>query len=94
MGFVIRTLQTFVICIGFGFAHTLVADPNAEFAAAFTAYQETMEASRYVEAVAHAEKARELGEKIYDDAKVTATLAFNHGYALAMLGVSRQPNGY
>lgn len=31
-----------------------------------------------------------LGKEIYaDDAKVIATLAFNHGYALAMLGVNR-----
>ena len=75
---------------GLVLAHTAVADPNAEFTAAFTAYHDAMEASHYVEAVAHAEKARELGEEIYDDAKVTATLAFNHGYALAMLGVNRQ----
>ena len=66
------------------------ADPNAEFTAAFTAYHTAMERSHYVEAVAHAEKARELGEEIYDDARVTATLAFNHGYALAMMGVNRQ----
>jgi len=86
-----RIVQTFTICIGLVLATAVVADPNAEFAVAFTSYQEAMEASSYMEAVAHAEKARELGEEIYaDDAKVIATLAYNHGYALAMFGVSRQ----
>jgi len=86
-----RILRTLAICAFLALTTPVIADPNAEFAAAFTAYRETMEASRYIEAVAHAEKARELGEEIYaDDAKVIATLAFNHGYALAMLGVSRQ----
>ncbi|MDE0443425.1 MAG: hypothetical protein OXL38_15060 [Gammaproteobacteria bacterium] len=85
-----RRLPTFAICAALALAVPAMADPNAEFAAAFTAYRETMEASRYIEAVAHAEKARELGEEIYaDDAKVIATLAYNHGYALAMMGASR-----
>lgn len=78
------------LATGLVLAHTAVADPNAEFTVAFRAYHDAMEASHYVEAVAHAEKARRLGEEIYDDAKVTATLAFNHGYALAMMGVNRQ----
>lgn len=85
-----RRLRTFAICTALALTVPGMADPNAEFAAAFTAYRETMEASRYLEAVAHAEKAREVGEEIYaDDAKVIATLAYNHGYALAMLGASR-----
>ncbi len=83
-----RTLQAVAICIGLASADSVVADPNAEFAAAFTAYHDAMEASHYLQAVAHAEKARQLGEGIYDDAKVTATLAFNHGYALTMLGAN------
>ncbi|MCY4060253.1 MAG: hypothetical protein OXG44_19905 [Gammaproteobacteria bacterium] len=85
-----RRLPAFAICAALALAVPAMADPNAEFAAAFTAYRETMEASRYIEAVVHAEKARELGEEIYaDDAKVIATLAYNHGYALAMMGASR-----
>ena len=85
-----HTLRVLAVCVGFAFALPGIADPNAEFARVFKAYQEAMEASRHIEAVFHAEKARELGEEIYaDDAKVIATLAFNHGYALAMFGASR-----
>ena len=77
------------LAIGVGLTLALpgIADPQAEFTVAFKAYQEAMEASAYVVAAGHAEKARRLGEQVYpDDIKVQATLAFNHGYALAMTG--------
>ncbi|MCY3624293.1 MAG: energy transducer TonB [Gammaproteobacteria bacterium] len=86
-----HTLRVLALCVGFAFAMPSVADPNAEFAGAFTAYREAMEESRYREAAAHAEKSRKLGEEIYaDDPKVIATLAYNHGHALAMLGADGQ----
>ena len=82
-----RTLRTFAICVGLTLTLPGNADPQVEFTVAFKAYQEAMEASSYFEATAHAEKARRLGEEVYpDDIKVRATLAFNHGYALAMTG--------
>ncbi len=86
-----RSVPIFVICLGLTLARPGVADPAAEFSVSFKAYQDAMERSYFAEAVAHAEKARRLGKEIYaDDAKVIATLAFNHGHALAMLGVNRQ----
>ena len=89
-----HTLRTIAVCVGLTFALTGVADPTAEFSESFKAYHDAMERSYYAEAVGHAEKARQLGEEIYaDDAKVIATLAYNHGYALAMLGVNHQATG-
>lgn len=86
-----HTLRILAVCVGLTFTSTGIADPNAEFTEAFKAYHDTMERSHYAEAVGHAEKARRLAEEIYaDDAKAIATLAYNHGYALAMLGVNRQ----
>ena len=85
------SLRILAICVGLTITSTGVADPNAEFTEAFKAYHDTMERSHYAEAVGHAEKARRLAEEIYaDDAKVIATLAYNHGYALAMLGMNHQ----
>ena len=82
-------IRALAICVGLTATPAAIADPQAEFAAAFKAYQEAMEASAYFEAAGHAEKARRLGEEVYaDDIKVRATLAFNHGYALAMAGLS------
>lgn len=89
-----HALRILAICVGLTITSTGIANPNAEFTEAFKAYQDAMERSNYAEAVAHAEKARELGKEIYaDDAKVIATLAYNHGYALAMLGVNHQATG-
>lgn len=89
-----RTVSIFAICVGLTLARLVIADTNAEFTAAFTAYHDAMEGSHYEEAVAHAEKARQLGEEIYpDEAKVIATLAFNHGYALARSGMDYQAYG-
>lgn len=82
------TLRTFAICVGMTLTVNGGADPAAEFAAAFKAYREAVEASAYLEAAGHAEKARRLGEELYaEDIKVRATLAFNHGHALAMTGL-------
>ena len=82
-------IRALAICVGLTATPAAVADPQAEFTAAFKAYREAMEASAYFEAAEHAEKARHLGEEVYaDDIKVRATLAFNHGYALAMAGFS------
>lgn len=84
-------LTAFAAGLSLMVAHLAVADAQTEFAESFKAYHDAMERSYFAEAVAHAEKARRLGEEIYaEDAKVVATLAFNHGYALAMLGVNRQ----
>ena len=82
-----RMLWTFAICAVLALSVPVNADPNAEFTAAYEAYREAMESSRYFAAVGHAEKARRLGEEIYaDDIEVRATLAFNHGHAQAVWG--------
>ena len=85
-----RVLGALATALAFAMAHAGAADAQNDFAVAFNAYHDAMERSHYVEAVAHAERARRLGEEIYDDARVIATLTYNHGYALAMLGVNRQ----
>ena len=60
-------------------------DPHTEFNTSFNAYRDAFAASAYEQAATHAAEARRLGEEIFgDDAEVTATLALNHGYALAM----------
>ena len=79
--------RALAICVGLTAAPAAIADSQVEFTAAFKAYQEAMAASDYLVAAGHAEKARRLGEEVYPgDIKVRATLAFNHGYALAMTG--------
>lgn len=85
------TVRVLALCAGLTFTLAGIADPNAEFTVAFEAYHDAMEGSHFAEAVEHAENARRLGEEIYaDDAKAIATLAFNHGYALAMSGMNYQ----
>ena len=82
-----RMFWTFAICAALALSVPVNADPNAEFTAAYEAYREAMESSRYFAAVGHAEEARRLGEEIYaDDIEVRATLAFNHGHAQAVWG--------
>jgi len=63
-------------------------DPQVEFTVAYNAYLDAMEASQYSTAVLHAEQARELGAQVFgDNDEVTATLALNHGLALARAGL-------
>ena len=79
-----HALRTIAICLAFGSAHCVFADAQAEFTAAFNSYRDAMDASEFAQAAEHAENARQLGEEIYpDDAKLRATLAWNHGYALS-----------
>ena len=79
------------ICVSLTLARPGVADPGADFQTAFAAYKDAMERSHYVEAVAHAEKARALAKEVYpDDERVWATLAYNHGEALAKMRANRQ----
>ena len=89
--YAVRVLPAFATCLTLMVAHFAVADAQTEFTEAFKAYHDAMEQSYYAEAVGHAEKARRLAEEIYaDDAKAIATLAYNHGYALAVLGMNHQ----
>ena len=89
-----HTLRILAACVGLTFTSSGVADPDDEFTAAFKAYHDAMDRSQYAAAVAHAESARRLGEEIYaDEAKVIATLVFNHGYALAMSGNHHKASG-
>ena len=79
-----HALRTIAICLAFGSAHCVFADAQAEFTAAFNSYRDAMDASEFAQAAEHAENARQLGEEVYpDDAKLRATLAWNHGYALS-----------
>ena len=79
-----RTVPIFAVCVGLTLSRPGVGDPAADFAVSFNAYRAAMEESRYTEAVAHAEKARDLGEAAFPgDDKVRATLAWNHGFALS-----------
>ena len=81
---VARRLRTFAVCAALALAVPGNADPHAEFTAAFEAYREAMDESEYGKAVEYAEKARQLGETVFpDDAKLRATLAWNHGFALS-----------
>ena len=89
-----RGLRTFAICAALALAVPGMADPNAEFTAAFEAYREAMESARDLAAVGHAEKARRLGDEIYaDDVEVRAALAYNHGHAQAMWGMNSPAYG-
>ena len=89
--YAVRVLPAFATCLTLVVAHLAVADAQTEFTEAFKAYHDAMERSYYAEAVGYAEKARKLAEEIHaDDAKVIATLAYNHGYALALLGINHQ----
>lgn len=64
---IVRRLRTFATCAVLALTVPGIADPNAEFTTAFTAYHDAMEGSHYRDAVAHAEKARQLGEEICGD---------------------------
>ena len=62
------------------------ADTQRDFQNAYAAYREAAAASRYGDALEHAEQARKLGESLYpDDLRKTATLVFNHGAVLGKL---------
>ena len=79
-----HALRTIAICLAVGTAYPVLADPAAEFTAAFNGYREAVDASEFRKAAEYAEKARQLGEEVYpDDVKVQATLAWNHGFALS-----------
>lgn len=86
-----RVLPAFATCLSLMVAHLAVADAQTEFSESFKAYREAMAASEYPKAVEHAEKARQLGEEVHpDDAKLRATLALNHGFALSKAYSSTQ----
>lgn len=79
-----HALRTIAICLACCSAPSVFADSQAEFTAAFHGYREAVAASEYGKAVEYAEKARQLGKRAFpDDARLQATLALNHGFALS-----------
>ena len=67
-------------------AVSLVADaaPGDDFNTAYEAYRVAAAEGRHAEAADHAARAKELGEALFpDDARRTAMLAYNHGFALS-----------
>lgn len=80
------TMGRLLLAVGSLASAVALADPAAEFRAAYEAYRDAVEASRVWLAVQHAQEARRLGEQVFaDDPRVRAKLVLNHGVALARM---------